>query len=78
MYEECAVVWCIGTYLYFDGSLQSTATVFTIVTVAVTTARRTTATAATITVTSIGGSVDGSVGGSVDVGVRCRAFGPAL
>ena len=43
--------------------LQSTVPVFTIATVAVTTARRTTTTAATITVTSIGGSVGRSVEG---------------
>ena len=43
--------------------LQSTVTVFTIATVAVTTARRTTTTAATITVTSISGSVGRSVEG---------------
>ena len=69
------LVWCIGTYLYFDCFLQSTATVITIATVAVTTARSTT-TAATITVTltsvsesvgrSEGRSVDGSVGRSVE------------
>ena len=69
------LVWCIGTYLYFDCFLQSTATVITIATVAVTTARTTT-TAATIAVTltsvsesvgrSEGRSVDGSVGRSVE------------
>ena len=60
----------IGTYLYFDCFLQNTATTITIATVAVITTRNTTMTAATITVTSVDGSVgelvDGSEDGSVD------------
>ena len=69
------MVWCIGTYLYFDCFLQSTATVITIATVAVTTARTTTAAATiAVTLTSVsesvgrteGSSVDGSVGRSVE------------
>ena len=64
----------IGTYLYFDCFLQNTATTITMATVAVITTRSTTMTAATITVTSVDGSVgesvgelvDGSVDGSVD------------